>query len=158
MGRVDERRELPVEQLVVGLVGSGLAGVVGWVAVHALALYEPIAEIPVAFTLTCFLAAISLFVTNVVTTHVTPRAVAPGDRQPGSTRLERVGVGAILLFVVASVGTFLSALLSFAYPTQWPISASQAGRVQFWFLVGIVLTPIAVGILAVVQSLVRSSR
>lgn len=157
MGRVDERLELPVDQLLVGLVGSGLAGVVGWVAVHALALYEPIAEIPVAFTLTCLLAAISLFVTNVVITRLTPRAGTPGDRQPGSTRLERVGVGAILLFVLASVVTFLSALLYFAYPNQWPISPSQAGSVQFWFLVGIALTPIAVGILSAVQSLVRSS-
>lgn len=139
-------RSLPKSAIVLALIGT--IGIGAWIGVERSSMYDPISEIPLVLAVTCFLGAISLSAINYCITSGRHRIDLTRTEKWWLTTIGNLGTAAILLFVGLSCVLFLNAIAYFAGDRNWFISPAQAGEVQFFFLVGIVLTPLLIGVLS----------
>lgn len=141
----------PVVLFLTGAIGVGL-----WIGVKQSAMYDPIAEIPLVLAVTCFLGAVSLSVTRYIAKKGTRQIDPSRNEQKWLPFIGTIGTVVILLLVGLSFIALLNAVAYFALDRQWFVSPAEAGGVQFFFLVGIVLTPAVVGGLSAILRAYRS--
>ncbi|MFA9426424.1 hypothetical protein [Natronorubrum sp. A-ect3] len=129
--------------LIFGTIGFGL-----WIGIRQSTLYDPIAEVPLVLAITCLLGTVSLFVLRYTARKIVYRIESSKTEQAWVVKVGNFGIAVVLSLVGASFIALLNGVLYFLFDRDWPVSPAQVGEIQFFFLVGIVLTPVVVGALA----------
>lgn len=149
MGEDIENNVPFVERTPSVLLLIGTIGVVLWIGVKQSAMSNPVAEIPLVLAGTCFLGAISLSVTKYIVKNGTSQIDTSRNEHKWLPFIGTIGTVVILLLVGLSFVALLNGVAYFVLDRNWFVSPAEVGGVQFFFLVGIVLTPAVVGGLSV---------
>lgn len=129
--------------LILGTIGFGL-----WIGIRQSTVYDPIAEIPLVLAITCLLGTVSLSVIRYTVRKIVYRIESSKSEQAWVVKVGNFGLAVVLSFVGASFIALLNGVLYFLFDRDWPVSPAQAGEIQFFFLVGVVLIPVIVGVVA----------
>ncbi|MFP8957815.1 hypothetical protein ACLI4Y_13905 [Natrialbaceae archaeon A-CW3] len=145
LGRIHGRFTRPVAAVLLGIAAVSL---VLWRLALSRSVSDPIADIPFVVALTCLLGACSLYATSVAGRSLERRSHKHGESTVSRpATVPKAGIASLTLFVLGSFLLIATAIPYFALDRGWPISPSQAGSVQQYLLLGMVLVPILVGAL-----------